>query len=61
VLLTEQNAVFALGHADRGYLIEKGRCRATGTSAELSAGTALTTYLGVAASGYARPESAPPS
>jgi branched-chain amino acid transport system ATP-binding protein len=53
VLLTEQNAVFALRHADRGYVIEKGRCRATGTSAELSGGSALTTYLGVAASGSA--------
>jgi len=48
VLLTEQNATFALRHADRGYIIEKGRSRAEGTADELNAGSALPTYLGVA-------------
>lgn len=51
VLLTEQNATFALRHADRGYIIEKGRSRAEGTVAELNAGSALPTYLGVAGDG----------
>jgi branched-chain amino acid transport system ATP-binding protein len=51
VLLTEQNSVFALKHADRGYIIERGRLRASGTVEELSSGTALTTYLGVGADG----------
>ena len=27
VLLAEQNAIFALRHADRGYILEKGRIR----------------------------------
>lgn len=47
VLLTEQNAIFALEHADRGYILEKGRVRARGTRAELTAGAALHTYLGI--------------
>lgn len=51
VLLTEQNATFALRHSDRGYIIEKGRSRAEGSAAELSTGSALPTYLGVASDG----------
>lgn len=51
VLLTEQNAMFALQHSDRGYIIEKGRSRAQGSAAELSTGPALPTYLGVASDG----------
>lgn len=51
VLLTEQNAVFALRHADRGYILEKGRCRAEGSRAELADGSALHTYLGVGGDG----------
>ena len=51
VLLTEQNAVFALRHADRGYILEKGRCRAEGTRTELAEGSALQTYLGVGGDG----------
>jgi branched-chain amino acid transport system ATP-binding protein len=47
VLLTEQNAIFALEHADRGYILEKGLVRASGTRAELTSGTALHTYLGI--------------
>ena len=52
VLLTEQNAVFALRHADRGYILEKGRVRAEGSRAELSTGTALRTYLGIGGDGH---------
>lgn len=52
VLLTEQNAVFALNHADRGYIIEKGRCRAAGSRSELVDGPALPTYLGVGGDGH---------
>jgi len=51
VLLTEQNAVFALRHADRGYILEKGRCRAEGSQAELLHGSALHQYLGVGGDG----------
>jgi branched-chain amino acid transport system ATP-binding protein len=52
VLLTEQNAVFALRHADRGYILEKGRCRAEGSCADLADGSALRTYLGVGGDGH---------
>lgn len=47
VLLTEQNAVFALQHADRGYIMERGRIRKEGTRSELLEGSALRTYLGI--------------
>jgi branched-chain amino acid transport system ATP-binding protein len=47
VLLTEQNAVFALRHADRGYLLDKGRVRAEGSPDSLAESGALHTYLGV--------------
>ncbi|GAB4274779.1 MAG: ABC transporter ATP-binding protein [Deferrisomatales bacterium] len=36
ILLSEQNARFAFEVADRGYVIEKGRVRHQGTSAELA-------------------------
>jgi branched-chain amino acid transport system ATP-binding protein len=49
VLLTEQNSVFALRHADRGYILEKGRCQAEGSAHELAEGDALPTYLGIGA------------
>ncbi len=52
VLLTEQNAVFALRYANRGYILEKGRCRAEGTREQLSSGSALRTYLGVGGDGH---------
>jgi branched-chain amino acid transport system ATP-binding protein len=51
VLLTEQNAMFALAHADRGYVLEKGRVRASGSRDELASGTALHTYLGIGGEG----------
>jgi len=35
ILLTEQNAHFALGISDRGYVIDKGRVRYEGTAADL--------------------------
>jgi ABC-type branched-subunit amino acid transport system ATPase component len=37
ILLTEQNAHFALGIADRGYVIDKGRVRYEGMAEELAA------------------------
>jgi len=37
ILLTEQNAHFALGIADRGYVIDKGRVRYEGTAENLAA------------------------
>lgn len=37
ILITEQNAHFALGIADRGYVIDKGRVRFAGTAGELAA------------------------
>jgi len=36
ILLTEQNAHFALGIADRGYVIDKGRVRYEGMAGELA-------------------------
>jgi len=35
ILLTEQNAHFALGVSDRGYVIDKGRVRYEGSTADL--------------------------
>ena len=37
ILLTEQNAHFALGISDRGYVIDKGRVCYEGMAAELVA------------------------
>jgi len=61
VLLTEQNAVFALRHADRGYVLEKGQVRAHGTRAELTSGNALHTYLGIGGPNAPSGEPAAPS
>ena len=47
VLLAEQNAVFALRHADRGYILEKGRLVHEGSASELGASEALLESLGV--------------
>jgi branched-chain amino acid transport system ATP-binding protein len=49
VLLTEQNAVFALRHADRGYILEKGRIRYQGSAEDLRTSEELLTGLGVSA------------
>ncbi|MGH3628772.1 MAG: ABC transporter ATP-binding protein [Sciscionella sp.] len=55
ILICEQNALFALRLADRGYIIEKGRIRHTASAAELSDSAEIRTYLGVAE----RPGAAP--
>lgn len=47
VLLAEQNHRFALGAADRAYLIEKGRIRHEGAASELVGSEVLERYLGV--------------
>lgn len=47
VLLAEQNHRFALRHADRAYLIEKGQIRHEARADELEGSDALQRYLGV--------------
>ncbi len=47
MLVCEQNARFALELADRGYIIEKGRIRQSGTAEELSSNPEAMQYLGV--------------
>lgn len=47
VLLAEQNHRFALRHADRAYLIEKGAIRHEAAAGELTGSDALQRYLGV--------------
>lgn len=47
VLLAEQNHRFALGAADRGYLMEKGRICLEAPAADLVDSAALKRYLGV--------------
>jgi branched-chain amino acid transport system ATP-binding protein len=47
VLITEQNALFALQYADRGYIIEKGSVRHQGRAAQLRDSAEIRTYLGV--------------
>jgi branched-chain amino acid transport system ATP-binding protein len=51
VLLTEQSAAFALRHADRGYILEKGQVRAQGTARQLRSGGELQEFLGVGQDG----------
>jgi branched-chain amino acid transport system ATP-binding protein len=36
ILLVEQNAVMALGYADRAYVLENGRVTLSGTSQQLA-------------------------
>ena len=48
VLVTEQNALFALAHADRGYVMEKGRIRYSADAASLRDSDEIRAYLGVA-------------
>lgn len=55
VLLAEQNAIFALRHADRGYILEKGRIRHEASAAELRASGALLESLGVSAKSWVPP------
>jgi branched-chain amino acid transport system ATP-binding protein len=47
VLLAEQNALFALHLADRGYILEKGRIQQEGPAAELSGSADARRHLGV--------------
>lgn len=47
ILLAEQNHRFALRHADRAYLIEKGAIRHEAAAGELAGSDALRRYLGV--------------
>ena len=54
ILLSEQNSLFALGLADRGYILEKGRIRHEASAAELSESAEIRTYLGVQERGAAR-------
>lgn len=46
-ILAEQSHRFALRHADRGYLIEKGQIRHEAPATELAGSEALQRYLGV--------------
>ena len=47
ILLTEQNALFALAHADRGYVLEKGRVIHEGTAEALRTSEEVHASLGV--------------
>jgi branched-chain amino acid transport system ATP-binding protein len=47
MVLAEQNHRFALRHADRAYLIEKGQIRHEAAAGELEGSEALQRYLGV--------------
>jgi branched-chain amino acid transport system ATP-binding protein len=47
MVLAEQNHRFALRHADRAFLIEKGEIRHTAAAATLEGSDALQRYLGV--------------
>ena len=47
MILAEQNHRFALQHADRAYLIEKGEIRHEAAAGELEGSEALQRYLGV--------------
>lgn len=47
MLVCEQNALFALELADRGYIIEKGQIRHSGTAKELRGSAEVRQYLGV--------------
>jgi branched-chain amino acid transport system ATP-binding protein len=48
VLVAEQQVPLAMGFSDRGYVLENGRIRIEGTSAELAANPDVRrAYLGV--------------
>jgi branched-chain amino acid transport system ATP-binding protein len=47
ILLTEQNALFALSHVDRGYVMLKGRITTEAAAADLRQSEAVRTALGV--------------
>ena len=54
ILLSEQNSLFALRLADRGYILEKGRIRHEAPAGELSQSHEVRTYLGVQERGLRR-------
>lgn len=54
VLLSEQNALFALHLADRGYILEKGRIQHEAPADELAGSQEIRTYLGVQERGSRR-------
>jgi branched-chain amino acid transport system ATP-binding protein len=54
ILLSEQNSLFALGLADRGYILEKGRIMHEAPSAELAESEEVRRHLGVAERGAQR-------
>ena len=47
ILLTEQNALFALSHTDRGYVMLKGRITHQAAAADLRQSQAVRSALGV--------------
>jgi len=61
VLITEQNALFALRYADRGYIIEKGRVRHHAAATQLRDSREIQTYLGVGVTDEVDQPSAGPS
>jgi len=48
ILLSEQNAAFALRLSDRGYILEKGMIRHSAPAAELAESHEIRAYLGIA-------------
>jgi len=54
ILLSEQNSLFALHLAQRGYILEKGRIRHHAPAGELSESQEVRTYLGVQERGARR-------
>ena len=53
ILLTEQNALFALSHADRGYVLEKGLIWHSDTASRLAGSEEIRVHLGVGSAGEA--------
>lgn len=48
ILLAEQNALFSLEHADRGYILEKGRLSFGGSAEQVWESSELQSALGIA-------------
>lgn len=48
ILLSEQNAPFALGLSDRGYILEKGQIRFAAPARDLAESAEIRSYLGIA-------------
>lgn len=59
ILLSEQNSLFALHLADRGYILSKGRIEHEAPAGELAESTEVRVHLGVAERA-ARPRREPP-